>query len=923
MDIVTRLFPSRPTKAESGIGAVMMSNSPTVSMFQRTPQSMMKDAQAVAISDVTIRAAERVIANRVATTDWKLEDENDLTVGDGPDENADPRYLAVKGLLESPYRPQPGDPVSMVPRTWNQLAQITARHMGICGSAFWYLDQTDALAGTPLNILAVNPARMTPVLDDNGALLDWVLDADRRGGGTPLGLLNVIQFTIEPPDVGVFPPGLVETALAKVEIGKLSDRHISMMLSAGGRLSGIMSPKEGYLDDAVYRQLVRDIRTISEAPDAAKRMLILRGPVDYKEAAVSPSDLDLVALNTLTRDDKLSLWGVPHSIIGIPTAGGLGGGTSKDSDEAIFWRNAVNPRLRAMAEGIQFQLLDRFAALGVTVELEFEEPEFEDDMPKFDMAMKAANMPLTNRERRDLIGLDPFGDARDDEVWLPAGLAPAYNVQGQPVPMGEDTYTTAYEDPFEDEVSLYAKAVDVPAYVRDAARRGLDYYEAGKAGDGLVAATVTAARDLAAGRVSDAKLRRIGPWIARHIVDLQAPQNSDPNHPDYPGAGAVAMLLWGAGTTPEQARRTQRWAEQQVAAMDAQKAGLVGLRREAVRDMADRLAKVIAEIGDETARKVERNYSHVVSKPGDLSVYWNDAKVEEAILDAMKPYVREAAGAVTELPAKADILTAILPRLMDRVGIRIKTVPRTMFGIVREVIDEGIAQGLSARDLGKLIEGRIGTSAWRDPDVRMGPQYLAERIARTESMRVMNQARIESLRESGVSMVEMVDGDEDEACAARNGQVVDLATALAEVEAEHPNGTLYLRPITSFGGLADAAREQRLATEGLGMKATVGSITLPEIRLEPQIVINVPEQKAAVVNVTTPEVIVPAPIVNVAAPPAPVVNVTTPDVTVNVPEAKATLPQDIRIISMPERTISQVVVRDPQGRVAGLETAAE
>ena len=172
-------------------------------------------------------------------------------------------------------------------------------------------------------------------------------------------------------------------------------------------------------------------------------------------------------------------------------------------------------------------------------------------------------------------------------------------------------------------------------------------------------------------------------------------------------------------------------------------------------------------------------------------------------------------------------------------------------------------------------------------------------------------------------MVEMVDGDEDEACAARNGQVVDLATALAEVEAEHPNGTLYLRPITSFGGLADAAREQRLATEGLGMKATVGSITMPEIRLEPQIVINVPEQKAAVVNVTTPEVIVPAPIVNVAAAPAPVVNVTTPDVTVNVPEAKATLPQDIRIISMPERTVSQVVVRDPQGRVAGLETVAD
>jgi HK97 family phage prohead protease len=113
-----------------------------------------------------------------------------------------------------------------------------------------------------------------------------------------------------------------------------------------------------------------------------------------------------------------------------------------------------------------------------------------------------------------------------------------------------------------------AKAIDVPEYVSENAARGLAYYEDGYGGDGLVEATVRAARDMAGGSVSEDKVRKIGPWIARHIVDLDAPQNSDPNDPDYPGAGLVAMLLWGAGPDAEGARRTQAWAEQEVARLD-------------------------------------------------------------------------------------------------------------------------------------------------------------------------------------------------------------------------------------------------------------------------------------------------------------------------------------------------------------------
>lgn len=112
------------------------------------------------------------------------------------------------------------------------------------------------------------------------------------------------------------------------------------------------------------------------------------------------------------------------------------------------------------------------------------------------------------------------------------------------------------------------KAINVPEYVSNNAKRGLAYYEDGKGGDGLVEATINAARQMARGTVSEEKVAKIGPWIARHIVDLDAPKNSNPDDPEYPGAGLVAMLLWGAGPDKEGARKTQAWAERETAALE-------------------------------------------------------------------------------------------------------------------------------------------------------------------------------------------------------------------------------------------------------------------------------------------------------------------------------------------------------------------
>lgn len=105
----------------------------------------------------------------------------------------------------------------------------------------------------------------------------------------------------------------------------------------------------------------------------------------------------------------------------------------------------------------------------------------------------------------------------------------------------------------------------VPDYIRAAAARGLELRAEGFGGDGLTEQTIREARLMAQGEMTDSKARRANAWGARHAVSLEAPQNSDSGHPDWPGPGAVAHYLWGIN--PLNPGPARRWFERQAEAM--------------------------------------------------------------------------------------------------------------------------------------------------------------------------------------------------------------------------------------------------------------------------------------------------------------------------------------------------------------------
>jgi len=105
--------------------------------------------------------------------------------------------------------------------------------------------------------------------------------------------------------------------------------------------------------------------------------------------------------------------------------------------------------------------------------------------------------------------------------------------------------------------------VPVPDYMKANAARGLQYIDEGKAAlQGTTSRTLEESQGLAKGIVTDSKVLRMGPWFERHLSDLRAQANSDPQAPGWPGPGAVSWLLWGGN--PLDPDQSIAWAARQA-----------------------------------------------------------------------------------------------------------------------------------------------------------------------------------------------------------------------------------------------------------------------------------------------------------------------------------------------------------------------
>lgn len=776
------------------------------------PRKKMAQAVAIGREVAYVRAAEGVISTKIADpllgVAWHLEDPNGDTIDDT---YADPRAREAFALVDKPMAALKADTVTV--RTREEIWEITSRHMGLAGQGAWYLDGLNTF-GIPAGIAYVRPDRLEPDIE-GGRLVQWLLDKRPGYAGTRLDPDEVILLQLQTPDEGIWAPGLVESALAKALLNGAIDRHFSQVLAGGGRLSGILSPKTGAIeDDGIYNQMVRDWRNVTEQPESARRLQVVRAPIDFTKTVQSVDEMKLIDLMGRNRDDLLAVWHVPLSQIGGMTPTGLNSGDVRKYDEAALWQNAVTPRLSKFNAALQ-AILDRFEPyLGWAPQIIFDIPEFDDDSPRFDKLQKAQYIPLTNDERRALINMEPLQDAAvGAAIVMPATMLPYAQLGQQPqagpsaLAQGEAPQKAAKARSDVTPAVLAALRRQWPDEQLAMARQGSWKYDPEYPLAKLNAQRRPVARNMqkVAGIEAAMKIGApIDPIVAIKTKRLGTPGATpiDGWHrtlaAEHAGMDCIPAYI-GSGD--------DAWTQALLAFNDtiptpAAKAGLVeglqalraGIDARVTPQLRSSVRRVLDAQRSDIVARVRGQYDAIRRKPRDTSIWWKGPNAhgdpwDTALTAALQPHLQVVAQTVqghvqtTLRPAKALLEPAgALAYILSHGAARISGINETTRSGIMALILKGIEDGLGAAELADIIEN------WSGFD-----EYRSELIARTELMDAYNSAALNSYAALGVEQVEAIDGTGDPECAARHGQIFSLAEAAA-IE-DHPNGTLDWVPL--------------------------------------------------------------------------------------------------------------------------------
>ena len=419
--------PKTPYKAVTNV--YPWSDGPALASLRDTPQRK-AEACLRAYKVGWFHKGGKKIADSISGLDWALSDgdaESDTPAEvelDRPDLDIPFDALQpidqLQRLLERPNAYQTG----------RQLFQKTQIRLDFAGTAFWYLE--GATGGLPTAIYGISPARMWPAYAKDGRLIGWVMDKDAPSGGTPFDASEILVFSTGNADSDSDPFGvsIVEAVYAEVPLTDLMARHTGDVLTTGGRLAGMLWPKDRALTEDEFSDAQRAWRNVTSGGDAARRLLLFPEPMEYASGASTPAEIGIPELAALNRDNILTAFPISPYQLGVPMPGGLNSGELRREDRRDYWEGTIAPRVALLKEVIQTGLVSRYEeATGQTFDFDLPIPNLDD----------ASALAEKAKAYKDLvgIGLDPkealqaVGLAHIRWLGLPELLDPAKQAEAQ------------------------------------------------------------------------------------------------------------------------------------------------------------------------------------------------------------------------------------------------------------------------------------------------------------------------------------------------------------------------------------------------------------------------------------------------------------------------------------------------------------
>ena len=309
-------------------------------------------------------------------------------------------------------------------QTGRQLFQKTQIRKDMAGWTYWYLENAGPKDSgvLPTAIYGISPARLTPSFDRRGQLIGWVMDRDSQNP-VPFPTYEILPFVNASADDGYDGVGVVEAVWQELPLSEKMAQHTADVLSTGGRLAGMLWPKERTLDEPEFQDAQRAWRSVSSDNNAAKRLLIFPEPMEYAAGASTPAEIGIPELAMLNRDNILTAFPMSPYQLGVPMPGGLNSAETRREDRRDYWEGTIHPRVEELEETIQTGLLALYeSVLGTTYDFDIEEPNLDDAGSLIEKAGAFAALTEKGFDQKEVIevlGLDHIKWTKPVEVVEP------------------------------------------------------------------------------------------------------------------------------------------------------------------------------------------------------------------------------------------------------------------------------------------------------------------------------------------------------------------------------------------------------------------------------------------------------------------------------------------------------------------------
>lgn len=344
------------------------------------------------------------IATSVANVDI------DLMREDGMDRVEVYNHPAIQ-LLERPNAFQ----------TKTDLLYLISSHIDTFGTAYLYpVYSKSGRTKGPIELWALNPSQMQVVVGNS--FIQGYVYTNGNGVQVPFEPTDIIPISRPNPFNQTIGISTIEMARITIDADVNAQEWNASFYKNGAMLSGVLTT-DGLLKPDSFQKIKEQWKNLYSGSRNAYKTAILDSGVKFQELSLRQKDMDFVSQRQFTRDEILSIFKVPKTIVAITDDVNR---ANAETSDYVFAKRVIEPRLKLIEDKLNRFLLPLFANT-MNMEFEFESPVPEDRTLEMNYNNMAVNKWLTINEVRARDGFEPV-DGGD-----------ILYAQGLLTPIGEDT----------------------------------------------------------------------------------------------------------------------------------------------------------------------------------------------------------------------------------------------------------------------------------------------------------------------------------------------------------------------------------------------------------------------------------------------------------------------------------------------------